>query len=115
MQWSGYIQLVRPANVITAIADILAGIAIMGVLPHAFSDQNTFLNVILLVFSTSCLYGGGIVFNDVFDIEHDKIHRPERVIPSGRVSLKSASLYGAILFSLGILAAFGVSVLSGCI
>ena len=111
MGWFGYIQLIRPANIITAIADIVAGVSIAGVLTLA-TDQHVLLNLILLIISTSCLYGGGIVFNDVFDIEHDKVHRPERVIPSGKVSLKNATIFGILLFGLGILLAFGVSFLS---
>nr|WP_299382272.1 UbiA-like protein EboC [Allomuricauda sp.] len=113
MQWSGYIQLIRPANIVTAIADIIAGVAIAGVITLDVWNQNVLLDVCLLIISTSCLYGGGIVFNDVFDIEEDKIHRPERVIPSGRVSLQQASRFGSLLFIIGILAAFGVSILSG--
>ncbi|MEX0362785.1 MAG: UbiA-like protein EboC [Allomuricauda sp.] len=113
MQWSGYIQLIRPANIVTAIADIIAGVAIAGLFTIDVWNQKIILDLGLLLLSTSCLYGGGIVFNDVFDIEEDKIHRPERVIPSGKVSLQQASRFGTLLFIIGILAAFGVSILSG--
>ncbi len=113
MRWSGYVQLVRPANIVTAIADIVAGASIAGFFTLVSWESHTFWNLILLIISTSCLYGGGIVFNDVFDIEHDKMHRPERVIPTGKMSLKNAIQYGTILFVVGILAAFGVSILSG--
>ncbi|WP_431121024.1 UbiA-like protein EboC [Flagellimonas flava] len=113
MQWSGYIQLIRPANIVTAIADIIAGVAIAGVFTLDIWNRDVILDLFLLILSTSCLYGGGIVFNDVFDIEEDKIHRPERVIPSGKVSLKQAKRFGTLLFLVGILASFGVSILSG--
>ncbi|TMU56537.1 UbiA-like protein EboC [Flagellimonas algicola] len=113
MQWYGYIQLIRPANIVTAIADIIAGVAITGLFTLDVWNQEVILNLCLLILSTSCLYGGGIVFNDVFDIEQDKIHRPERVIPSGRVSLNQAKRFGTLLFLVGILAAFGASILSG--
>jgi 4-hydroxybenzoate polyprenyltransferase len=59
------------------------------------------------------LYGGGIVFNDVFDAEIDTLERPERPIPSRRASLMGASLLGSVLLSVGITAAFQVSLLSG--
>ncbi len=95
------------------MSDIIAGVAIAGLFTLNFWNQDVVLDLCLLIFSTSCLYGGGIVFNDVFDIEEDKIHRPERVIPSGKVSLKQAKRFGVLLFLFGILAAFGVSILSG--
>ncbi len=103
----------RPANIITAIADILAGIAIAGMLVPTTWDSNTAYAVILLIVATIGLYSGGIVFNDVFDVEQDKINRPERVIPNGSVSLQQAKILGISLFSLGIIAAFLVSNYSG--
>ena len=105
----------RPANIITAIADIIAGVAIAGFLVPELWSQQIVIQIILLIFSTIGLYSGGIVFNDVFDIEKDKVNRPERVIPSGRVSLKQAIILGTGLLVFGILAAFLVSVTSGLI
>ena len=61
--------------------------------------------VILLVLSTSFLYGGGVVLNDVFDADLDKIERPERPIPSGLIKKSSAGLFGIVLLLLGILCA----------
>lgn len=111
MQLFSTLQLMRPANIVTAIADILAGMVIAGVLiPVTWNSDALFL-----IISTFGLYSGGIVFNDVFDIEQDKINRPERVIPSGRVSLRQAKILGIFLLSLGVLAAFQVSNYSGAI
>lgn len=101
----------RPANIVTSVADILAGIAI-AIAPGSLAET-TWLPALLLCLSTACLYGGGIVFNDVFDVETDKIERPERAIPSGRVSLPEASVLGILLLSAGILLAFLVSAPSG--
>ena len=63
--------------------------------------------------STIGLYGGGVVFNDVFDAELDKLERPERPIPKGIVTLSEASILGIALLILGILASFAVSRMSG--
>ena len=115
MKLFSVLQLMRPANIITAIADIFAGIAIAGFLFPEMWNQQLLVQILLLVISTAGLYSGGIVYNDVFDFESDKINRPERVIPSGRVNLKQARILGALLFLIGILAAFLVSELSGII
>ena len=101
----------RPANIVTSIADILAGIAISGVLGNGFATP--WLSILLLSVSTACLYGGGIVFNDVFDVETDKIERPERAIPSGAISLGNATLLGSLLLLGGIMLAFLNSPVSG--
>ncbi|MBJ6366657.1 UbiA-like protein EboC [Snuella sedimenti] len=113
MKWYAVLQIMRPANIITSIADIIAGIAIAGFLVPELWNQQIITHIILLSLTTAGLYAGGIVFNDVFDIEQDKINRPERVIPSGRLTLKEAKLFGIVLFTTSIIVAFLVSNTSG--
>lgn len=103
-----YLQLTRPANLVTAVADILAGMAIAQFTFSSFSP-------VYLVLSTLGLYGGGVVMNDVFDAQLDSIERPERPIPSGKVPLKSAVLLGISLLFFGIFMAAMYSVTSGMI
>jgi UbiA prenyltransferase family len=100
-----YLQLTRPANIVTAIADILAGMAIA-----QFSFGNSLAYWLLL--STVGLYGGGVVLNDVFDAKLDAIERPERPIPSGKVSLRSAAWLGILLLLSGTISAGLFSFLS---
>ena len=91
----GYIDLVRPANVTTALADVLAGYALAGLRnPRALP---------WLLAATACLYAGGIVLNDYFDRDLDRVERPERPIPSGRVSAGSAAWLGSLLLTAGVL------------
>lgn len=105
-----YLTLTRPANLVTAIADVLAGMAIAHyfLLPHPAAAP-----VGWLALATVGLYGGGVVFNDVFDAELDAIERPERPIPSGVVSKSSAALWGSILLLIGITASFGMNPTAG--
>lgn len=115
-----HLRLMRPANIITAIADILAGFAVSGaavqlVSAEVQSSQDLWARLGWLVLSTIGLYGGGIVFNDVFDAELDRVERPERPIPSGKASVASASILGGILLLIGLLAALQVSFISGII
>jgi len=105
----------RPANIVTSIADVLAGVAISGYFISVALNSNSIASVFLLCLSTIGLYGGGVVFNDVFDAELDKIERPERAIPSGRVTLKQAALLGIILLIGGTVSAFFVNNLCGII
>ncbi len=96
---TGYLRLMRPANIVTAVADILAGIAIAGTL---YFSQFDIAAIILLCLSTAFLYGGGVVMNDVFDAELDKVERPERPIPSGLIKKSSAATFGILLLLFGI-------------
>jgi len=114
-----YIQLMRPANIITAWADILAGYAASGFLLSEYGLHATqqitptsLLPLVWLLVSTTGLYGGGIVFNDVFDTEIDAQERPERPIPSGRADRNGAIWLGSFLLLMGVIAASQVTLLS---
>lgn len=102
----GLLRLTRPANIVTAVSDILAGIAISGY--FLSGDDYSLKPVILLIISTMGLYAGGVVFNDVFDAKLDAIERPERPIPSGIVSKTMAAVWGLLLLIIGITAAANV-------
>lgn len=116
-----YLRLARPANILTAIADILLGFVASGVL--AYNGQVSIENLSIgefhalgwLVLATIGLYGGGVIFNDVFDYELDKVERPERPLPSQIVSLEGATIWGASFLLVGTLAAFQVRLTSGII
>ncbi|WP_413160918.1 UbiA-like protein EboC [Capilliphycus salinus ALCB114379] len=102
---TGYFQLMRPPNIPTAWADILAGYAISG-------GSASVSSLLWLLLATTGLYGGGVVFNDVFDAELDAKERPERPIPRGAVSSQEATILGGFLLTVGVVAASQVSVLS---
>ncbi len=112
---SALLQLVRPANVVTAWADVLAGVAASGaaLFFSAGGGPADWAALIGLLVSTTGLYAGGVVLNDVFDATLDARERPERPIPSGHISRRSAALFGGILLLGGILAAASVSWVSG--
>ena len=107
-----HLKLMRPANVVTAVADILAGFAASGLALQWIESGDFKLELFWLVLTTIGLYAGGVVFNDVFDAELDRTERPERPIPSGQATLLSAGILGAILLVLGILSAWQVSLAS---
>lgn len=114
----GYARLARPANLPTAAADILAGVAIAGVFVASETGQvesDVYLSVLLLILTSIFLYAGGVIFNDVFDFKIDRIERPERPIPSDLISLKAAVVYGTVTMLLGIVMAFWVGCLSGIV
>ena len=102
----GLWQLTRPANVITAAADVLAGVGISGFLLEPFTGE--WKSLLLLIISSMCLYACGVVFNDVFDAKLDTLERPERPIPSGLISKGQAQTWGIVWGVAGVLAAAAV-------
>ncbi len=108
----GCLILMRPANLPTAAADILTGAVVAGAIYITSPELGTvhmLVSLLLLVAASICLYAGGVVLNDVFDLKLDRIERPERPIPSGTVSLSMAIRLGSALLVLGIIFALLVS------
>lgn len=116
-----HIRLMRPANIVTAVADIMAGFAASGAVIHLFRFNDGYFltpqlpSLLWLCLATIGLYGGGVAFNDVFDAELDRVERPERAIPSGQASVASAGILATILLVMGIAAAWQVSQISGLV
>src|SRR5271166_6623722 len=94
-----YAQLVRLPNLPTPIADIALAALTVGTLNRRWPA------FVLLCFASASLYMAGMVWNDFFDVEQDERERPERPIPSGRVSRWTAGILGASLLAAGLLLA----------
>ncbi len=79
-----YLKLFRFPLVFTAIADSAAGYLL-------FQRRGVEAGTLgLLAMSSAGLYFLGMTLNDVADRERDKVIAPNRVLPSGRVSLRGA-------------------------
>jgi 4-hydroxybenzoate polyprenyltransferase len=110
-----YLQMMRPANIITAWADVLVGVAISGMTIDLVLSELGFTKLLCLLVSTTGLYGGGVVMNDLCDAAIDGEERPERPIPSQRASISGAAFLTSSLLIIGIAAAAQVSSLSAMI
>jgi 4-hydroxybenzoate polyprenyltransferase len=89
-------RLVRLPNLPTALADICLGALATGALP------GNWLPFLLLLPASGCLYCGGMVWNDFFDVDQDRQERPDRPIPSGRVTRREAGWLGVALLTAGV-------------
>ena len=103
-----YLELFRLPNVFTAAADVMMGFLVThdaGLAP---------VGIFALLLASSCLiYTAGMVLNDVFDVAVDRRERPERPIPSGRISLATAQRLGFALLIAGAAAGSLAGVMLG--
>jgi UbiA prenyltransferase family len=94
-----YLQLVRLPNVFTAAADSLAGwLLVRG----SLAEPGRWVP---LVGASMAIYAAGMALNDLFDVDVDAAERPERPLPSGRVSRRFAAVLGGSLLALGLVLA----------
>ncbi len=98
-----YIEILRPGNALMgAIAIILVAII----------DKTISIPIILAMIAVFFETAAGNVINDYFDYKIDLINKPERPIPSGRISPKNGRNYGYLLFLLGTICGFLISYLT---
>lgn len=88
-----FLKIIRPVNGLMAIFAVLVSAFIV----NYPIDNNLFIAVAAVFLITS----GGMVINDYFDYEIDKINQPDRPIPSGKISKNVALLYSLLLFLTG--------------
>ena len=91
-----YLQLVRLPNLFTAAADSLAGFLLAG---GRLDEPRGWMP---MCGASMAIYAGGIALNDAFDYEIDKSERPNRPLPSGRVSRAFAIGFGVVALLVGI-------------
>ncbi len=94
----GYLALMRPVNAVMASFGTVIGgvIAIENIRGLLYPRLYLAMSVVFLV-----LLGGNIL-NDYFDADIDKINHPNRPIPSGQVSRRSAKYLAIVLFAVGL-------------
>jgi 4-hydroxybenzoate polyprenyltransferase len=82
--WRPYLQLVRLPAVFSAWSNVLAGHLI------ATGGAPRWALLVLQIGIATCLYWGGMVINDCFDLAEDRRERPGRPLPSGQVAVPVA-------------------------
>jgi len=91
-QISYCVRISRPLNVFIAFISVW----IAGLLSPNFNFNITLVYASLTV---ALIAAGGNIVNDIFDLEIDKINKPDRLLPSGALSITSAwTIY--ILFNI---------------
>lgn len=101
-----YIEILRPANALMASIAVILMAVISGVY-----NINIILGAIVVCIAT----GAGNTINDYYDYEIDKINKPERPIPSGKISLKNALYYSLALFIIATMLGFCISTANGIV
>ncbi len=82
-----YLKLARIGNVIIAFLSVECAGILCGV------NIAKSWEILLSAFAASLITAGGNAVNDIFDIEIDRINRPNRPLASGKLSMKQAKRF----------------------
>lgn len=92
-----YITLVRPINFFITFVSIFVSCILAG------GTQTQMLLMIFASLGGALIGSGGMVINDILDIEIDRINKPERPLPSGSIARYDALMFYAILTGFGLI------------
>jgi geranylgeranylglycerol-phosphate geranylgeranyltransferase len=88
-----YLEILRIPNALMSVFAVIVSAILVG-----FFDP---IQIAIACISVVAISGAGMVINDYFDYEADKVNRPKRPLPSGRISKRGALAYLIILFIIG--------------
>jgi 4-hydroxybenzoate polyprenyltransferase len=100
-----WLKLVRVTGLVTIISNIIAAVVTavyasegldLKVLLKAMYQGGT-MRVVWLLTASCLLYTTGMIWNDLADVERDRVLHPRRPLPSGRIGLGSAYAVGVLL------------------
>lgn len=89
-----HLALIRPVNCAITLLSVLVGAGMTGDIVHP-------IRALTAALSAALIAGGGNALNDACDEATDRINRPSRPIPSGRVSRRVSTWLAAALFAGG--------------
>lgn len=92
-----YLDLCRVSNLPTVWTNVLAASLLAG------GDAVGAGSALLVALALSLFYVGGMALNDLCDCDYDRMHRPSRPIPSGRIPVSDARLFTLALFAAAFL------------
>ena len=108
----GWLILTRGSNLPTVWSNLLAGWLLGYVYTDRFPWGLTILGSLVgLLIGVSLIYVGGMILNDAFDAPWDSERRSTRPIPSGLISVMSATIVGFLCLAFGFWFTVGSSLM----
>lgn len=101
---NAYFKILRPLNCIISAVAVFIGFAVANL-----AVEFTFPLVMAMI-AAFLICGAGQAINDYYDASIDRKIRPEKPIPSGKISAKGAFAFAIILFIIGIAISYFINI-----
>ncbi len=77
--------------------------------PFSFWIEFDFIPLFVGAFTYAMLNGASNAYNQISDLKIDRINRPKRPIPSGKISIKEALCFTFTVYAIGLVIAYIIS------
>lgn len=92
-----HIEIIRPVNCLMMVLAVYAA-SVVGERSLLVPDQRLIAGFV----TAFTLTGFAMVVNDIFDLKTDLLNEPTRPIPSGKMTIREAQVYGLFLAITGV-------------
>ncbi len=93
--FQAWLKLIRVPNLLTVPGDPVAGFLLAEGFRHS--------RLSAIIASAIFFYAGGLIANDLADIEKDRIERPQRPLASGKIEIRKAWIATLVLWLTALL------------
>lgn len=107
---SAWFRIIRPPIVLISFLGALVGALNASAYLNDGIIELSLFQIFLIIFGAVCLSAGLMIHNDVTDLKSDKINRPDKPLPSGRIAIKTARITGLLLMIFSIAIALLVNI-----
>ncbi len=104
IQCKNYLTLIRPFTLLPPALGMISGSFVA--LSQTELNISTFCTMLLGAVSAAILNAGSNTFNQIFDLEIDRINKPERPLVKGQITIANAWIVSGIAYGLSLILAY---------
>jgi geranylgeranylglycerol-phosphate geranylgeranyltransferase len=105
-----WLRIIRPPIVVISCLGALIGALNVSSYINDGIIKLSLFQITMIIIGASFLSAGLMIHNDVTDLKSDKVNRPHKPLPSGRINTKTAQVTGLLLMILSIFVALLVNI-----
>lgn len=90
-------KIIRPINAVIAFVSVIVAAFFCS------PEEIAWFSVLLASFAAAFTLSAGNIINDIYDLGIDKVNRPERPLPSGKISKNSALILYFLLIAASLI------------
>jgi len=101
-----YLKFLRPFTLLPPMVGMISGgITAFGAYPKYALSPRIAISIALGTLMAGLLNGASNALNQIYDLEIDKINKPHRYLPSGKITIHEAWTIAAVLFIISLILA----------
>ena len=109
-RFRAFVDLARPFTLVAPALGFMSGaLTAVGAAPREIWTASLLVYPIAGSAMAACLNAGNNAINQIYDLEIDRVNKPKRPLPSGRLTIRQVWVFTAITYALALVLAWMVA------